>query len=88
MLHSSSVLQEFHLLGYEVWWKLTNVLEGETGSVSTIKMEEPTTSNFMVEKEWTINFYQSTWCHNQDDSSLYKNTAIEPSNITHRLRMP
>jgi len=40
-------------------------------AVSTIKMEEPTTSNFMVEKEG-INFCQSTWCHNQDDSSLYR----------------
>jgi len=39
-------------------------LEEETGSVSTIKMEEPTTSNFMVEKEGVINFYQSTWCQN------------------------
>jgi thiol-disulfide isomerase/thioredoxin len=72
MLHSSSVLQEFHLLVYEVWWKLTNVLEEATSSVSIIKMEEPTTSNFKVEKEVMINFYQSTWCHNQDDSSLYR----------------
>ena len=44
LLHSSSVLQEFHLSGYEVWYKLTNVLEEENGSVSIIKMEEPTTS--------------------------------------------
>ena len=51
---------------------LSNVLEEETGSVSTIKMEEPTTSNFMVEKEEVINFYQSTWCHKQDHSSLYR----------------
>ena len=29
-------------------------------------MVEPTTSNFMVEKEEIINFYQSTPCHNQD----------------------
>ena len=35
-------------------------------------MEEPTTSNFTVEKEGMINFYQSTWCHNQDDSYLYR----------------
>jgi hypothetical protein len=35
-------------------------------------MEEPTTSHFLVEKEGMKNFYQSTWCHNQDDSSLYK----------------
>jgi len=66
------VLQEFHLSGYEVWWKLTNVLNEATSSVSTIKMENPTTSNFMVEKEGMINFYQSTWCHNQDDSSFYR----------------
>jgi hypothetical protein len=72
LLRSSSVLQEFHLLGYEVWLKLTNVLEEATSSVCTIKMEEPTTSNFMVEKEGMINFYQSAWCHNQDDSSLYR----------------
>jgi hypothetical protein len=70
LLRSSSMLQEFHLLGYEVWLKLTNVLEEATSSVCTIKTEEPTTSNFMVEKEGMINFYQSAWCHNQDDSSL------------------
>jgi hypothetical protein len=70
LLHSSSV-QEFHLSGYEVWYKLTNVLEEATSSVCNIKMEEPTTSHFMVEKGM-INFYQSTWCHNQDDSSLYR----------------
>jgi len=70
--YSSSVLQEFHLSGYEVWWKLTNVLNEATGSVSTIKMEEPTTSNFMVGKEGMVNFYQSTCCHNQDNSSLYR----------------
>jgi len=35
-------------------------------------MEETTTSNFSVEKEGMINFYQSTWCHNQDDSALYR----------------
>jgi hypothetical protein len=38
-------------------------------AVSTIKMEEPTTSNFIVEKRM-INSYRSAWCHNQDDSSL------------------
>jgi len=70
--YSSSVLQEFHLSGYEVWGKFTNVLEEATGSVSTIKMQEPTISNFMVEKEGMINFRQSTWCHNQDNSSLYR----------------
>jgi hypothetical protein len=42
-----------------------------TGSVSTIKMEEPTNSNFMVQKGM-IKFYQSTWRHNQDESSLYR----------------
>ena len=26
----------------------------------------------MAEKEGMINFYQSTRCHNQDDSSLYR----------------
>ena len=72
LLHSSSLLQEFHRSGYEVWWKLTNVLEEATSSVSTIKMEETTTSNFMVEREGMINFSQSTWCHNTDDSSVYK----------------
>ena len=70
--YSSSVLQEFHLSRYEVWWKLTNVLKEATGSVSTIKMEEPTTCNFMVGKEGMINFCQSTRCQKQDDSSLYK----------------
>jgi hypothetical protein len=61
LIHSSSVLQEFHVSGYEVWYKLTNVLEEATGSLSTIKMEEPTTSNFIVQKEGLINFYQSKW---------------------------
>jgi hypothetical protein len=32
-------------------------LEVETGFVSTIKMEEPNTPHFMVEKEGMINFY-------------------------------
>jgi len=72
LLHNSSFLEEFHLSGYEVWQKLSNVLEEATSSVSTIKMEEPTTSNFMVEKEGMINFYQSTRCHNQLDCSLYR----------------
>ena len=71
LLHSSSFLQELHLSGYEVWWKLTSILEEANSFVSTIKMEEPTTSNFMIEKEGMINFYQSTLCHNQDNSSLY-----------------
>jgi hypothetical protein len=55
-------------------WSLvdTNVLEEEPGSVSTIKMEETTTSNFLVEKEWMIIFSQSTWCHNQEYSNLYR----------------
>ena len=70
LVHSSSVLQEFHLSGYEVWWKLANVLEEATGSVSTIKLKEPTTSNFMVEKEGMIDIYQSTWCHNKQQLSL------------------
>jgi hypothetical protein len=30
------------------------------------------TSNFMVEKEGMINFYESTWRHNQDDTCLYR----------------
>jgi hypothetical protein len=51
LLHHSSFLQEFHLSGYEVWLKLINIMEEETGSVSTIKVEEPITSNFVVEKE-------------------------------------
>ena len=72
LLHSSSVLQEFHLSGYEVWWKLTNVLEEGTRSVSTIKMEEHTSSNFTVEKEGMIDIYQSTGFHNKDDSSLHR----------------
>ena len=72
LLHSSSLLQEFHLSGYEAWQKLSNVLEEATSFVSTIKMEKPTISNFMVEKEGMINFYQSTWCHNQVHSSLYR----------------
>ena len=72
LLHSSSVLQEFHLSGYEVWWKLTNVLNEATSSVSTIKIQDPTISNFMVGKEGMINFFQSTCCNNQDDSSLYR----------------
>jgi hypothetical protein len=50
LLHSSSVLQEFHLSKYVGWQKLTNDLEEATSSVSTIKMEETTISNFMVEK--------------------------------------
>jgi hypothetical protein len=66
------VLQEFHLPGYEVWYNLTNVFEEETRPVSTIKMEEPSTSNFMVEKEGMIYFYQSARCHNKHDSSLYR----------------
>jgi len=61
------------ILSFWIWSLVeTNVLEEEPGSVSTIKMEEPTTSNFMVEKERMINFYYSTWSHNQDDSSLYR----------------
>ena len=44
MLQSLSVLQEFQLLGYEVWKKLTNELEDENSSASTIKMKEPTKS--------------------------------------------
>jgi len=72
LLYSSSVLQDFHLSGYEVWWKLTNVLNKATSSVSTIKMEDPTISNFMVGKERMINFFQSTCFLNQDDSSLYR----------------
>jgi len=70
LFHSSSVLKEFHLSGYEVWWKFTNVLEEATSSVSTIKMEEPTTSKFMVRKKGTINFYHSTWCQNRRQLSL------------------
>jgi hypothetical protein len=70
--YSSSVLQEFHLPGYEVWYKLTNVLQEETRPVATIKMEGPTTFNFMVEKEGMIYFYQSARCQNQEDSSLYR----------------
>jgi hypothetical protein len=72
LLCSSSVLQVFHPSGYIVWWKLTNVLEETTSSVSTIKMKEPTVSNCMAENEGMINSYQSTWCHNQDNSSLYR----------------
>jgi len=67
-----TVPQCFQLSGYEVWWKLANVLKEATSSVSTIKMEEPTISNFMVEKEGMVNFYQSICCHNQDNSSLYR----------------
>jgi len=37
-------------------------------------MEEPTTSNFMVEKEGILNFYQSTWCHN--GRQLYLQTLL------------
>jgi len=47
-------------------------LEEATRSISTTKMEEPTTSNFLIEKEGIINFYQYTQCHKQDDSSLYR----------------
>ena len=36
------------------------------------KLEEPTISNYTVEKEGMINFYQSTRCHNQHDGSLYR----------------
>jgi len=35
-------------------------------------MQESTASNFTAEKEGMINFYHSTWFHNQDDSSLYR----------------
>jgi len=73
LLHRFSI-QKFHLSGYEVWQKLTNVLEEATSSVSTIRMKEPTTSNFLVGKEGMINFYRSTWCHNKDDSSLYRHS--------------
>ena len=59
LLHSSSLLQEYHHSDYEVWLKITNVLREDTGSVSIIKMEEPNTSNCMVEKGM-INYYQST----------------------------
>ena len=48
-------------------------MEEATSSVSTLKMEEPNTSNFMVEKEGLINIYQSEWCHSQNESSLYWN---------------
>jgi hypothetical protein len=42
LLHSSSVLQEFHLSGYEVWQKLSNTLQEAINSVSIIGMEEAT----------------------------------------------
>jgi Flp pilus assembly protein TadG len=71
-VNSSSVLQEFNLPGYEVWYKLTNALKEANRSVSTIKMQQPTTSNFMIEKEGMIYFYQSTRCHNPYHSSLYR----------------
>jgi len=40
MLHSFSMLQEFHLFLYEAWLKRTNVLEEAPGSISTIKIQE------------------------------------------------
>jgi len=42
-----TVPQFFKNFIFQVIKKLTNVLEEATSSVSTIKMEEPTTSNFM-----------------------------------------
>jgi hypothetical protein len=84
LLHSSSFLQKFHLSGYEAWQKFSNVLEEATSFVPTIKMEEPTTSNFMVENKGMINLYQSKWYHNQVDSY----TVVRTSTITQRLRIP
>jgi len=61
------------ILSFWIWSLVeTNVLEEEPGSVSTITMKELATSNFMVEKEGMINFYQSTWSDNQYESSLYR----------------
>ena len=57
LLHRPLFLEEFHLLGYEVWQKLANVLEEATSSVSIIKVEESTTSNVLVKKEGIINSY-------------------------------
>ena len=81
--NSSTVLEEFHLSGYEVWQKLTNILEEATSSVFTLKMDEATTSNFLAEKQGMINFYQSTLFHNQDDSSVCRHGY---ENLIYHLR--
>jgi len=47
-------------------------LEEASSSVFTIKMEEPTASNFLVEKHVIINLHQCTLCHIQDNSSFYR----------------
>ena len=47
-------------------------MEEATSSVPTIKMEEPTTSNLMVEEEGMTNYHQSTWCLNPHESSVYR----------------
>jgi hypothetical protein len=47
-------------------------MEEESRSVSTIRMEQPTTSNFMVENEEMLNFYLSTSCQTHGNSSLYR----------------
>jgi len=44
-------------------------------AVYTIKITQPTTINFIVEKEGMLNFYQSTRCHNQDDSFVYRHCS-------------
>jgi len=68
-------------LGYEFWQKLTDVLEEATNSVSTIKMEEPSTCDFMVEKQSLHGLTTKT-------TALFTDTALRTSNITQSLRMP
>ena len=86
LLHSSSVIQEYHLLLYEVWWKLANVSEEANSSFSTIKMEEPTTSNFVVEKKkgwWNSTRHMVS----QQTTSAFTDPAMRTSNITQTLIM-
>ena len=73
--HLLQFLSASRLSPFGIWSLVESVLNEAIGSVSTIKMEDPTISNFMVEKEGMVNFYQSTRCHNQDDA-LCTDTAM------------
>jgi len=70
--HLLQFLSASRLSPFGIWSPVETVLNEAIGSVSTIKMEDPTISKFMVEKEGMVNFHQSTRCHNQEDSSLYR----------------
>ena len=71
LLRSSSFFKIFISQDMKSGRNLQTFWRKQLALFQTIKMEETTTSHFMVEKEGMINFYQSTWCHKQDNSSLY-----------------